>query len=97
MKWIKQNREFDRFELDETFIKKNFFSSQRIRIVKYPGETIPDVFYHKIYKVYDRYEENFNLKYPFFAKLSKFFILKERYEELKMDKETFEKKFNIKL
>ena len=97
MKWIKHNRENDRFELDETFFKKNFFSRQRVRIVKYPNESIPNVFYLKLYKVYDRYEEDFNTKYPFLAKISNFLGVKERYEELKMDKETFEKKYNIKL
>lgn len=97
MSWIKQDKEFDRFELDETYIKENLFLRQRVRIVKYPNITIPEVFYHKYYKVYDRYEKNFNLKYPFLAKMTKLFGLKEQYKELKMDKEVFEKKYNINL
>ena len=41
MRWEKTEKEFDRFELDETFIKNNLFSRERVRIVKYNNTTLP--------------------------------------------------------
>ena len=97
MRWKKTEKEFDRFELDESFIKNSLFSRERVRIVKYPNETTPLVYYTKLYKVYDRYEKNFNYKYPLLAKIAKLFKLQEKDSQLNMDKETFEIKYNIKL
>jgi hypothetical protein len=97
MKWEKTEKEFDRFELDETFIKNNILSKERVRIVKYTSDISPVVYYTKSYKVYDRYESNFNFKYPLLAKIAKLCRLQSFSSSLSMNKETFEAKYNIKL
>jgi hypothetical protein len=45
----------------------------------------------------DKYESNFNFKYPLLAKIAKLCGLQEKDSSLTMNKETFEEKYNIKL
>jgi len=71
MRWQEIENDFDRFDLDRSFISKNLLSREKVRIVKYPHLDIPIVYYIKMYKIFS-FKSDFKPKYPI---LSRFFTL----------------------